>query len=513
MKFMNPSAFRMVAMSLVAAAAMALSTNSMAANYSLELVSPRAAGTTPSSGSDAISAQNRIFRAYPGLVYNIRAIIVGGAYPYTFTLSNAPAGMTIDAASGEINWPNPPAGTVTPTITVRDSEGTERSSPWTITVDTAGFKFVDAANGQRHPTGNGGVSSPWRTLSDIVNGGATNDIVYFRAGTYNALDLPRTSTGSTWERVELDSAANKWIAYPGESPVIDFGYRAGGEPGVIIRPSSENVYIDGFEFRNARVIGIQLHSGSFGVLRRNRFTDLNTSRANLDGSNSSFIMTMSSYSDSDTGGGMGSWGQYLAFQDNDFMNSPVDCALKTYSQWKMLIEDNDFTGNFIGVELKADMPQYTYRKNRHVNISSIAIGGNMHSQTTHGEINFNLVNSPNGQWALDLNQDGQAKRTDVYRNTFIGNTRVRNADSQDGPFRLNNNVIVNSSSASNRVTLESITDQTRVTLLDNLSGSPSQGIVDGTGLLTSGFAQHIGTRGHQLGNEIRPRPPTNVTAQ
>lgn len=512
MKFMNPSALRMVALSLVAMASMAVSTNSLAANYTLELVSPRAAGTSPSSGSDAISAQNRIFRAYPGLAYNIRAVIVGGAYPYTFSLSGAPSGMTINANTGEINWPNPPAGTVTPTITVRDAEGTERSSPWTITVGTAGFKFVDAANGQRHPTGNGGVSSPWRTLSDVVNGGSANDIVYFRAGTYNALDLPRTSTGSAWERVELEGAPNKWIAYPGENPVIDFGYRAGGDPGVIIRPSADNVYIDGFEARNPRVIGFQLHSGQFGVIRRTRFFDLNTARANLDGSNASFIMTMSAYSDSDTGGGMGSWGQYLTIQDCRFTNAPLDLALKTYSQWKMLIEDNEFSTMSIATELKADMPQFTYRHNRHTNITNIAIGGNMHSLTTHGEINFNLVNSPSGNFALDVNQDGMAKRIDVYRNTFMGRVRVRNVDLLDGPFRVNNNVIVNNDSGT-RITLESIIDLVRVTLLDNLTGSTSQNVVDATGSLTANYQQYVGTRGWQVGNVVLPRPPTAVTAQ
>jgi hypothetical protein len=512
MKFMNPSAIRMFAMSLVAMAAMGMSAESLAANYSLELVSPRAAGTTPSSGSDAISAQNRIFRAYPGLAYNIRAVVVGGAYPYTFSLSGAPSGMSINASTGEINWPNPPAGTVTPTITVRDAEGTERSSPWTITVGTTGFKFVDAANGQRHPTGNGGVSSPWRTLSDVVNGGSTNDIVYFRSGTYNALDLPRTSTGSAWERVELDDAPNKWIAYPGETPVIDFGYRVGGEPGVIIRPSSENVYIDGFEARNVRVIGFQLHTGSFGVIRRTRFFDLNTTRVNLDGSNASFIMTMSAYSDSDTGGGMGSWGQYLTIQDCRFTNAPADLALKTYSQWKMLIEDNEFSAMNIATELKADMPQFTYRHNRHTGITNIAIGGNMHSVTTHGEINFNLVNSPSGNFALDVNQDGQAKRIDVYRNTFLGRVRVRNVDLTDGPFRLLNNVIVNNDSGT-RVLLEGVLDLLRVTLLDNLTGSASQNVVDATGALTANYQQYVGTRGWQVGNVVLPRPPTNVTAQ
>jgi hypothetical protein len=91
--------------------------------------------------------------------------------------------------------------------------------------------------------------------------------------------------------------------------------------------------------------------------------------------------------------------------------------------------------------------------------------------------------------------------------------RVRNVDLADGPFRLNNNVIVNSSSSQTKVLLESILDLLRITVLDNLTGAPSAGIVDGTGQLTSGYTQWIGTRGHQLGNEIRPRPPTNVTAQ
>src|SRR5688572_3861262 len=90
-----------------------------AANYPLELVSPRAVNTSPAAGYPAINSENRIFRAYPGMVYNIRAAVIGGAWPYTFTLSNAPAGMTIDSRTGTINWPNPQAN-ASPTITVRD---------------------------------------------------------------------------------------------------------------------------------------------------------------------------------------------------------------------------------------------------------------------------------------------------------------------------------------------------------------------------------------------------------
>lgn len=488
------------------------SMQTFAANYPLELVSPRAAGTAPVSGNDAISASNRIFRAYPGIEYNIRAVIVGGAYPYTFSLTNAPAGMVINPNTGEIRWPNPTGTTVTPTITVRDSEGTERSSPWTITVTTSGFRFVDANAGQRHPTGNGSIDNPWRTLSDVVAGGSANDIVYFRNGTYNALDLPRQSVGSAWERVELNSSVpNKWIAFPGQSPVIDFGYRSGGDPGVIIRPNSDNLYIDGFETRATRVIGFQIHSGSYAVFRRLRMHQLNPAGANLDGSNSALIMTMSAYSDSNAGGNAGSWGQYLAIQDNEFWDSPRDNFLKMYSQWKMVIEDNYFRDALLAIELKADLPQFTYRNNRHTNITSIAIGGNMHSYTTSGEICFNLVNTPNAQYTLDINSDGQAKRIDSYRNTLIGNVRVRNVDSADGPFRLYDNVIVNNDSSANKIRFESVSDTSRVVIQNNLTGT--SGIVDAQGLLTSAYAQYRGVRGHEVGNVVRPRAPSSLTAQ
>ncbi|HEX7011762.1 MAG TPA: Ig domain-containing protein [Steroidobacteraceae bacterium] len=486
----------------------------LAANYPLELVSPRAVGTAPASGNAAITAGNRIFKAYPGIEYNIRAVVVGGEYPYTFSLSNAPSGMTIDSRTGEITWPNPTGSSVTPTITVRDAEGTVRSSPWTITVTTEGFWFVDAVNGS--PSGNGTINSPWRTISNMANasGPRAGDIVYFRNGTYNVLDMPRTSVGSPWERVEFpESKPNIWIAYPNERPVIDFGFnQSSGQPGALIRLDGNNLYVDGFETRNTRVIGFQTHAGRYAVFRRLRMHDLNLIRANLDGTNSSFIMTMSAYSDSTAGGNASSWGQYLAIQDNEFYNAPVDLAIKIYSQWKLLIEDNNFHDLRYGTELKADMPQFTYRGNRHTRIAGRAIGGNMHSLTTHGEINFNLVYEPNGEFALDVNQDGEAKRIDIYRNTFVGRVRVRNTDSSDGPFRFYNNVIINSDSGTH-IYQENVSDRSRIVAMDNLTGTLSQNIVDATGSLTGQYVQYLGTRGHELADIVRPAAPTNVTVQ
>lgn len=134
-----------------------------AANYPLEITNLKPAGT---AGSPASS---RIYHAYPGLVYNIRAAVVGGAYPYTYSLTGAPSGMTIDAQTGEINWPSP-TGAATPTLVVVDSEGTRVTSAWTVTAATTNFRFVDVVNGRASSAngcssscGTGDAASPWRT--------------------------------------------------------------------------------------------------------------------------------------------------------------------------------------------------------------------------------------------------------------------------------------------------------------------------------------------------------------
>ena len=75
-----------------ALAIMSLAQPSFAANYPLELTNI----------GPSLASNNRIYRAYPGLEYNIRAAVIGGDYPYSFTLSNAPAGMTINAQTGPI---------------------------------------------------------------------------------------------------------------------------------------------------------------------------------------------------------------------------------------------------------------------------------------------------------------------------------------------------------------------------------------------------------------------------
>lgn len=487
-------------------------TPAFAANYPLELVTPRAAGTSPAAGMPAIESRHRIFKAYPGLTYEIRAAVIGGAYPYRFSLSNAPFGMTVDSNTGVVTWPNPQE-TATPQLSVVDSEGATVSSSWTITVTRSGFHFIDSINGRAAPDGTGSLERPWRTISDMINSptAVAGNIVYFRAGTYDALDLTRSGVGGNWERVEFNSGTKPlvWVAFPGEAPLIDFGFRPGVEPGVIFRMNGNNVYMDGFETRNSRIIGFQMAHGSYNTLRRLRMRDHNIIGADLGGTNSAYIMTLTGFQTT--------YGHYLGIQDCEFFNAPMDMGIKTYSQRKILIEDNEFHDLFRGTELKADMPQFTYRHNVHLNISEKSIGGNMHVSTTSGEILFNYARHPTGSLVMDVNQDGMAGRIDVYRNTFVGRVRVNPTDSADGPFVFSRNVIVNDDAGTTsnpHIYLYNVTAPDRVVSTENLTGYPRDNVVDVAGKLTGSYSQYLGTRGYELDDHGSvPRPPGDLSVQ
>ena len=154
---------------------------SIAANYSLEIVQPQPNLTTV----------NRFYKAYPGLVYNVRPAVIGGAYPFTYTLTAYPSGMSINSSTGIISWQNPTT-TGSPhavTVSVRDSEGTVATVSWTITVDSSGFYFVDAVDGKTVANGGTGTfANPWKTIEDWYltkyNTAYQGGFLYFRSGTY-----------------------------------------------------------------------------------------------------------------------------------------------------------------------------------------------------------------------------------------------------------------------------------------------------------------------------------------
>jgi hypothetical protein len=493
----------------VIAATLALASPVLAQNhYPLEILNIKPVGPAPTG----LDADNRIYRAYPGLPYNIRAAVVGGQYPYTFTLSNAPSDMTVNGR-GEINWSNPTANAA-PTLTIRDSRGAQITTTWSIAVSSTTFRFVDAVNGRNAANngcsstcGTGTVSNPWRTMKDVFLNSGANTITYFRRGTYNALDIGRGSIGTPWERVDWSEGGRSviWLEYPGDAAVIDFGYTGGSEFGPLIRLSGDNIYVDGFETRNSHVIGFQIApTAAFrGATFRRMY--MHDHYGVADGANSSLIMTLSQPSES--------YGTVV--QDSVFANSAT-CTLKFYSQTNLLLEDNLTRDSEAGPELKAAIRRFTVRGETYTNIAGIAIGGNMHGAngdlpSMNGEIAFNNVAANTTGWALDVNQDSQALQIYTYRNTFRGRIRVRNVDASDGPFTFNNNVILNSDPG-DHIARVTVTTPSRIVVGSNLTGTLTDGIVDALGLLTPAYSQWIGIHGHQLDqdDDSAPAPPTNL---
>ena len=259
-------------------------------DYPLEIASPKAVGDSP----NGMDPEHRIYRAYPGLEYDIRVAAIGGNYPFTYALANAPAGMTIDATTGEIVWPDPQDDANDITVTVTDSSGAEVAETWSIAVGTAGFSFVDGVNGDSG--GAGTIDDPWRTLADVHTNGGPDGIVYFRGGaTYTVDGMPIDNVGTDEERIEFDESLQPvmWLAHPDDEtrPVIDFGYTGEGEGAIVprIRLSGANIYLDGLEttrsFRMAFQIGRFGEHGS--TFRRLHMHDTGPG---LDGGNSAFIM-------------------------------------------------------------------------------------------------------------------------------------------------------------------------------------------------------------------------------
>jgi hypothetical protein len=437
--------------------------------------------------------------------------------------------MTIDPNTGEIRWLNPQASASDITLTVRDAAGATRTATWSITVSTAGFRFLDAVNGRNASNngcssscGAGTLSNPWRTLGDLALNDAQTDITYFKNGTYAVRDTPASVQNSGRLIFSDRSGASTgsagsvmWIAFPGHLPRIDNG----GVGGLTIRHNGDNVYVDGFEGVNAEYMNFQFEpTGNLrgGTYRRLRLHELGPGG---DGTNSAFIMTVASY----PGVSYGMVIQDSSFYDLRITDADSACTLKIYSQFKMLIENTVQYNGIKATEIKADVRQYTVRGNTFYNMTGTAIGGNMHgcvgcnggsdSYTTGGEILYNNVRGP-GE-ALEVNQDGFALRTHIYRNTFRGRVGVVRTDSADGPFYFSNNVIVNGDAGTpsgSHINFFEV-DPSRVVISNNLAGYPGDNIIDNNGNLTPAYQQYTGTRGYQTtGATTPPAPaaPSNV---
>lgn len=468
--------------------------------YALEVLNIKPAGT----GSPAIPASNRIFHAYPGIEYNIRAATIGGTYPYTYSLSGAPSGMTINTRTGEISWPDPRSDAGPITLTVTDSRGASVKTSWSISVHTSGFWFVD---GDYTGTSNGSISQPYKTLNELVvaTKGRPNDIVYIRgsASPYTVTNYPSgekpslDADGSLYINVAEYGGANSpetWLAYPGERPVIDLQER------FFLR--TDRPYFDGLTILNGREYSLKTLGGShYKTIRRTTWRGVEGARAT--NRNQGFVFAIHE-----------GVGYNFVIQDSDWSEFRGAQAIGSlYYCNKLLIENNHIhNGGFTGLHpftsqigLKERNLDATIRGN-HIEIPSGANAMEMYNYASHGgalDFSYNRVIRATSGLAIKFYDPENAH---IYRNTIVGNIDFQpgsSNESSEGPIYLRNNVIQGS-----------LTDTTYVTQSDNLTGAFGAGFVDSRGNLTSSYATYRGTRGHEVGApEVMPMPPASVSVR
>ncbi|RYY77035.1 MAG: right-handed parallel beta-helix repeat-containing protein [Gammaproteobacteria bacterium] len=486
--------------------------------YELEIIQPRA----------GLDTTNRFYKAYPGLLYEVRAAVIGGAYPFKYSLKTAPSGMSIDGNTGTISWASPAASS-TPypvTLSVVDSKGTTKDVSWTVSVTTDKFMFVDPVNGKVGASGT--INDPVKGFYDVYGGNnyaakySTKNqgyFVYFKSGTYT-LD---GYTGGTQGVQYTNRQPLVWLAYPGQTPVIEMSKVALR----LIDTAGDNFYVDGFDINTINTdaatemrMGFRVGSLSSNVtFRKNKFHNLSATSGSY---NQSAIMIAHD-----------AHGKYWSFQDNEFYDLYNAYGILGYSAQKVLIEDNYFHdmsgGHPIGPKIATSF--WFIRHNKIVNAKTEGIwiygSGDGVSDTVYSdmEVSYNYVNV-NGL-ALSVNQAYNNKLTNIniFRNTFVGDVRFFNLNSNSVSYYVANNVFVNSLSKTTGYSLEnstpsilgglvkpllslvSVDSVSTLNLVDPLSSGSTPTLIDSSGGLIGNYTRYIGAIGWQVSTENPPLAP------
>jgi acetyltransferase-like isoleucine patch superfamily enzyme len=490
-----------------------LAASAHSANFPLQITQPQPNLTTAS----------RYYKAYPGILYKVPVGVFGGAYPFTYSLATAPSGMTINAQTGIVSWPNPTTAGSPHTVSVRvvDTEGTVAARSWMITVTTTGFLFMDAVNGIHAQgfgctsnCGTGTINNPFRSMIDVYRGtddpamrDATyaNHFLYWRAGVYGLEGYynggPLDWRGGNKPRV--------WLAYPGESVTIDHDLVVGsnGEYFDADDGNPDDFYIQGIRFQDMRNHAVRIR-GDRIVFFENTFQRLGPG---ADGSNSSFLMFVNS-----------PFHEYALIRDCVFDDLNIGAFIKTYVTQYAVIEGNSFSNGrgspLEGIALKADDQFAEVRNNTFDgDMGDGAISGNW-NRGGNFEIRFNNIKNATVREAITINHDGTTTTpVFIYRNTIEGRVILLRGDPGEGPFHIYNNVIVNADSGTPPGShiyhsLVDISDPSVVVLRlppnHNVVGYPADNVIDANGNLTAAYASYVGTHGYQLGSGTPPPPPS-----
>lgn len=466
---------------LIIAICLLCATVAGAANYTLEIIQPQPDLTTI----------NRFYKAYPGLLYEVNVAVIGGDYPFTYALTTAPSGMTINSSTGQISWSNPTASGSPHTVAVQVTDATAHTDTvtWTVTVTTTGFIFVNSTAGDG---GDGTISSPFNTILDFyvskANATYKDYFVYFRAGTYNFTGVDMTDGNFN---VSYHPAV--YLAYPGETATIDFSTGR-----MYAEMAADNWYMDGLTLsgQNAsasRYQQIRLCSSADNItFRKNTITSLPGASA---GSNSSAVMFHEA-----------GIGNYNAFIDNNWMDYNSAYAVLMYSQNKILFADNTLssvTGTLDigrGFAAKCGNTNVHVRSNTYIDFgtNTVALDA-LFAGVTDGcdqnsgalEWSYNNVSSSSGSAIsiADASTPVAGGAIYIHHNTLTAPVRA-NVYHDIGPIYFDANVMQNAASG---VTISG-SYASNVHIGDtsaNLTGT--SGLVDSSGLLVN--RSYVGTYG------------------
>jgi len=222
-------------------------------------------------------------KAYPGIEYNVRPAVRGGTHPYRFSLENAPVGMTINQRKGTVVWTPKAVGKHEILIRLTDAAGRKASQSYDLTVTKEGFYFVSPKGDDANP---GTMDKPWKRVEHAHSGEGITDmataIIYLRGGEYKINKPSEKRDAVNKLSIGGNKRPKRWIAFPGEKPVLDFGWSAEKQSAALLedkkngakRPQTykfghrfvlwkgaDGFYFDGLEVKNTCFYTFQMWNG------------------------------------------------------------------------------------------------------------------------------------------------------------------------------------------------------------------------------------------------------------
>lgn len=353
--------------------------------------------------------------AYPGLPYESRPGVVGGIFPYQFSLQSvtfngAAQGLdtvALDARQGTLRFTPGAEGRYAITVEVRDSGATQKVLTHTFEITAAASRFVFVSPDGADSPGRGGRATPYRTLAHAIEQASADQVLMLRRGTYLAAGVKL-----------YDNRAKQLLAYPDEVVTLDMASSGDLTARFTGLPMGR---VEGFDIVNVRQYGIVSDPSIAGlVIRHVRFVN-GVEGPNIS-ENPAFIHGW--------GGDTTPYRHKLLIQENDFGRYVgAGYATTLFNAGYSLIEDNQVrlgAGVNGGFHDKDHPIHNTYRRNyleftdadRN---SSSGIQMSAQHSSEHVHVHHNLI--VNGGVLLGtqcVQDDCFMHEHNVHHNTLVG---------------------------------------------------------------------------------------------